>query len=205
MSLPHQVSSNSDVVPVQSSPLQPGSSSQRDSALMYRASQVEEQNAMNKSLSGGKKGNYKHKGGSDTMVVPTFNTPGPEVGPVGANQNSQQSNAVMSQSGANSSCDSCIGNNSNTPHCQGPACNPNAGQLGGGCSSCSVGNNGPIDSNTSWGCMSGGKRKYVKSRKMKKSKKMKKSRKMKKTKKMKKSRKMKKTKKMKKSRKAKRS
>jgi hypothetical protein len=132
MSLPHQQSSNSGgVMPVQTSPLHPGASSQRESSAMYRAEQQSAQTQAIKTLSGGKRKAYR--GGNGTVQVPSFSTPGPQVSPVGATQNSMQTNSTNLQSSANAACDKCIGDVSNTPTCQSPACNPLAGggQSGG--------------------------------------------------------------------------
>ena len=59
MSLPHQQSKSGGVIPVQKVPLQQGASSERESALIYRNNQIDKQNHMNKTLSGGKKNNKK--------------------------------------------------------------------------------------------------------------------------------------------------
>jgi len=206
MSLPHEQSANSGVTPVQSAPLQTGASSQRQSALMYRQDQVSKQTSMNNSLSGGKRKKRRYRGGSGTAVVPSFNPPGPSVSPVDATTNSQQTNANSLATQAQGACDKCIGDASNTPTCQSAACNPQAGgkrlQKGGSCGSCGIqmggsgcGNGGLIPNGQTWGCMSGGKRRYRKSRKVRKSKKSKKSRKGKKSKKVKKSKKAKKSRK----------
>tara|TARA_Y100000389_G_scaffold195391_1_gene226754 strand:- start:57 stop:686 length:630 start_codon:yes stop_codon:yes gene_type:complete len=206
MSLPHEQSANSGVTPVQSAPLQDGASSQRQSAVLYRQNQVAKQSSMNTSLSGGKKKKRRYRGGSGNAVVPSFNPPGPSVSPVDATSNSKQSNFTSLQAGADASCDKCIGDASNTPTCQSAACNPQAGgkrlQKGGSCGSCGIqmggsgcGNGGLIPNGQTWGCMSGGKRRYRKSRKVRKSKKSKKSRKGKKSKKVKKSKKAKKSRK----------
>jgi len=209
MSLPHQQSEESDVTPFQSSPLPEGATSQRDGAIVYRQNQVAKQNSMNNSLSGGKKKKRRYRGGSGTVIVPSFTSPGPSASPVDATSNSKQSNFTSLQAGADASCDKCIGDVSNTPTCQSPACNPQAGgkrlQKGGSCGSCGscgiqmggsgCGNGGLIPNGQTWGCMSGGKRRYRKSRKVRKSKKSKKSRKGKKSKKVKKSKKAKKSRK----------
>ena len=167
------------VVPVTKAPLQPGASSERQSALLYRQDEVAKQNNMNKSLSGGKRRksrkarksrksrkSRKHRGGKwfITAVVPSFSSPGPVVSPViMLLVNSMQTNTTLTQSGANGACDKCIGDASNTPICQGPACNPQHQKGGSGCSSCtSNGNNGLIPNGQTWGCMSGGKRRKSK-------------------------------------------
>ena len=169
MSLPHQQSADSGVTPVQSSPLHDGASSQRQSAVLYRQNQVAKQTSMNNSLSGGKRKKRRYRGGSGTVVVPSFNSPGPTVSPVDATTNSQQSNSTSLQVGADASCDKCIGDASNTPTCQSAACNSQAGgkrlQKGGSCGSCGIqmgGNGGLIPNGQTWGCMSGGKRRYRK-------------------------------------------
>ena len=206
MSLPHEQSANSGVTPVQSAPLQDGASSQRQSAVLYRQNQVAKQSSMNTSLSGGKKKKRRYRGGSGNAVVPSFNPPGPSVSPVDATTNSQQSNSTSLTVQAQNACDKCIGDASNTPTCQSATCNPQAGgkrlQKGGSCGSCGIqmggsgcGNGGLIPNGQTWGCMSGGKRRYRKSRKVRKSKKSKKSRKGKKSKKVKKSKKAKKSRK----------
>ena len=181
MSLPHEQAKSSGVMPVKSAPPVAGASNGKEGAAMYRQQQAQQQNDMNKTFSGGRRRrrrrrSYKFKGGSDTVVVPQFNSPGPQVSAGGqdATGASVSSNTTMTQSSANASCDKCIGDASNTPHCQGPECNPNS-QSGGSCKS-----SGLVPIGATWGCMSGGvrrSRKHVKSRKHAKSKKHAKSRK----------------------------
>jgi hypothetical protein len=175
MSLPHEQSAKSGVTPVQTAPLQPGASSQRDSSIMYRQDQVAKQQSMNKQYSGGKRGRSKkskkyrkskrHRGGSSTgIVVPSFSTPGPPVsaGNQSATGTSMSTNSTDLQGKADGSCDKCIGDASQTPHCQSGACNPQAGggQKGGSCSSC--GDNGLIPVGKTWGCLSGGGKRKTK-------------------------------------------
>ena len=175
MSLPHEQSAKSGVIPVQTAPFTTGASSQRDSSIMYRQDQVAKQQAMNKQYSGGKRGrprksrksrkSKRHRGGSSTgIVVPSFSTPGPPVaaGNQSATGTSMSTNSTNLQGTADSSCDKCIGDASQTPHCQSGACNPQAGggQRGGGCSSC--GDNGLIPVGKTWGCLSGGGKRKTK-------------------------------------------
>jgi hypothetical protein len=145
-------SANTGVVPVESAPLYPGASSPAQSAVMYRQEQTAKQSAMNKS--GGKK-RRNYRGGAQT--VPTFNTPGPQVssGSQNPNASSMSVNSSLTQGSANSVCDKCIGEASNSAVCQGPQCNPQAGgrQKGGNC-----GANGLIVNGQPWGCLSGGKK-----------------------------------------------
>lgn len=169
MSLPHEQSAKSGVTPVQTAPMQPGASSQRDSSIMYRQDQVAKQQSMNKQYSGGKRGrprkSKRHRGGSsNSIVVPSFSTPGPPVS--GGNQSStgtsMSTTSAALQGSADGSCDKCIGDASQTPHCQSGACNPQAGgQNGGGCNSCS-GDNGLIPIGKTWGCLSGGGKRKTK-------------------------------------------
>ena len=116
-------------------PYQSGASSPGQSAILYRQQQIAKQSAMNKS--GGKRRRKNHRGGA--QIVPSFNTPGPPVSPGGqsATGASMSANAALTQVFASSVCDKCIGEASNTPLCQGPQCNPQAGgrvkQRGGDC------------------------------------------------------------------------
>lgn len=125
--------SNIGVIPVESVPYHPGASSPQQSAILYRQSQVEQQNKMNKV--GGQQKKRKHRGGAN--IVPTFSTPGPPVGSGGqtATGSSVEANTALTQGGANAVCDKCYGDNSASAICQGPQCNPTAsaslGQKGG--------------------------------------------------------------------------
>jgi len=194
---PSNSSSNTGVIPVESVPYQPGASSPQQSAILYRQSQVEQQNKMNKV--GGKQNKRKYRGGGN--IVPSFSTPGPPVGSGGqtATGSSVQANTSLTQGNANAVCDKCYGDNSSSAICQGPQCNPTttgtSGQKGG--SSCGE-NMGLIPNGQTWGCLSGGKRQSKKSRKSIKSKKSMRSKKSNKSKKSKKSRKSRKSKKSKK-------
>lgn len=187
-------SSNIGVIPVESVPYHPGASSPQQSAILYRQSQVEQQNKMNKV--GGKQNKRKHRGGAN--IVPSFSTPGPPVGSAGqsATGSSVEANTSLTQGSANAFCDKCYGDNSSSAICQGPQCNPTVsaslGQKGG--TNCG-GNMGLIPNGQTWGCLSGGKRKSKKSKKSKTAKKSKKSKKSKTSKKSKKSKRSKKSKK----------
>ena len=189
----------SSVMPFESAPFPPGASSPQQAALIAGQESATRQNNMNKT--GGKRGrNKKYRGGAQT--VPTFSSTGPGSGTGGqsANGASASANMSLSQSSANSACDTCYGANSNSAICQGPQCNPGAMTGGGSCS----GAGGLIPNGQPWGCLSGGKRKSKKSRKSKNTKKSKKSnkgKKSKKSKKMKKSSRSKKTRRTKKNRK----
>ena len=107
MSLPHEQSADSGVTPVQSAPLPEGATSQRDGAIVYRQNQDAKQSNMNSSLSGGRKNKRRYRGGSGTVVVPSFTPPGPTVSPVDATTNSQQSNSTSLSAQAQSACDKC--------------------------------------------------------------------------------------------------
>ena len=199
MSLPHEQSDESLVTPVQQAGFESGATDPRSNAITYRSNSVASQQLINST--GGSK---KYRGGSGTLVVPQFNTPGPTVsaGSQTATSNSQSVNITSTQSDAYGNCDSCIGANSATDHCQSAACNPAAVQSGGtSCNSCGNDWAGnaivPLNKMAS-SCLSGGKKKSKNSRN---SRKHKRTKKHKKTKKPKKSRKSKKNKKTKKSRK----
>lgn len=168
MSLPHQQSETSGVTPFKQAGYQDGASSPRSNAMAYRSNQTSQQQSIN-STGGSKKRRrkHKHKGGTGQVVVPSFPSSGPPVSAGGqdVNSNSQGTNATHLQTKANGSCDSCIGNASNTAHCQSAACNPQAG--GGTCNG-----SGLVGPNQTWACMSGGKsrrkkRKQTKKRKTK--------------------------------------
>ena len=196
MSLPHQQSSSSGVVAQENVGYQDGATSPRNNAMVYRQNQITQQQNINGNTRTTGGGRRKYRGGSSSVVVPSFPSSGPPVSSSGqdANSSSQSTNTTNTQSQANASCDSCIGDASNTTHCQSAACNPNAQTGGGGCNG-----SGLVGLNQTWGCMSGGKRKYKKSRKdttisggrKRKSRKVRKSRKGKKSKKNKRSRKTK--------------
>ena len=160
MVLPHEQSATSGVTPVESAPLTPGASSQKQSAMMYREQANQSQNSMNKT--GGKKRRYKGKGGSST-VVPSFPQSGPPTGSSSqsATGNSVSSNLTGTQSNADKACDKCFGDNVQ-PICNTPQCNPQAGG-GGGCG-CNSGTNGLVSIGQTWGCMSGGKRRRTQNR-----------------------------------------
>ena len=149
------LTNNTSVIPVETVPYQSGASSPGQSAILYRQQQIAKQSAMNKS--GGKRRRRKYHGGA--LIVPSFNTPGPPVSSGGqsATGASMSANTALSQGSANSVCDKCIGEASNTPLCQGPQCNPQAGgtgkQRGGDC-----GSGGLILNGQPWGCLSGGKK-----------------------------------------------
>jgi len=161
MSLPHEQSGSSGVTPFQQSGYQDGASSPRQNAMMYRNSQVAQQQSINKTGGGYKR--QRGGNGNGQLVVPSFSSSGPPVSAPGqdANSNSAGLNASRSQSGAYGSCDSCIGDASKTAHCQSAACNPQAGGGGGTCNGI-----GLVGLNQTWGCMSGGKKRI--SRKNKK-------------------------------------
>ena len=199
MSLPHEQSDESLVTPVQQAGFESGATDPRSNAMTYRSNSVASQQLINSTG-----GSRKYKGGSGTLVVPQFNTPGPTVsaGSQTATSNSQSVNTTSTQSDAYGNCDSCIGANSATDHCQSAACNPAAVQSGGNSCGSDWASNGLVPLNKmASSCLSGGKRKYKKSKNSTKSRKPKKTKKYKKTKKPKKSRKSKKNKKTKKSRK----
>ena len=168
---PNPNESNSGVIPLENAPLYPGASSPRESALMYREHQINEQNNLNKM--GGKrtqkrktKSRKTHKGGA--ITVPSFTTVGPQVSAGNQNPNgaSQFANTNLLQSNENGVCDKCFDPTS-SPICDTPQCNA---QVGGGC-----GNSGLISDGQTWGCMSGGaSRRINKSKKSMKSKKSKK-------------------------------
>jgi hypothetical protein len=195
-------SADHGVEPVQTAPLYPGTSSQRDSSAAYAAHNASKQNNMNNTLSGGKRrlskrrhgsrGKIVYKGGN--VVVPSFSTTGPAVssGSQSATGSSVAANTASTQGNANAVCDKCIGPEASASAiCQGPQCNPqHGGKMKGG--SCSEAPSGLIPNGQTWGCLSGGAKKSKKSRKSKKSKKSKKSRKSKKSKKSRKSKKSKK-------------
>ena len=159
MSLPHEQSESSGVTPFQQVGYQDGASSPRSNAMAYRSSQTQQQQDIN-TKGGSKKGRKRQRAGAGTVVVPSFASSGPPVSAPGqdVNSNSQNTNSTSLQTQANGSCDSCIGSASNTPHCQSAACNPQTG--GGSCNG-----SGLVGPNDTWNCMSGGKRKYKKSRK----------------------------------------
>ena len=71
MSSPHET--DTKVSALETQPMYPGASSQRESAAMYANARSSQQNDLNKSHGGYKK-KRKHKGGSSsgTMVVPSF-------------------------------------------------------------------------------------------------------------------------------------
>jgi len=178
--LPHEQSLESGVTPYSQVGYQDGATSPRSNAMTYRNNQIAQQQSINKS--GGSKRKKRQKGGEGSVVVPSFPSSGPPVSGPGqdANSNSVGANTTSTQSSANASCDSCIGDASKTAHCQSSACNPQRG--GGSCNG-----SGLIGPNQTWGCMSGGKsrrkrrtkrkqtkRKQTKKRKNKKSKKTKK-------------------------------
>ena len=203
MSLPHEQSGSYGVKPVETAPYYNGASSPRESAIIYRNEQSQNQSSMNKTYGGKKYRRRKYKGGSDNndgLVIPSFTTSGPQVsaGSQTATGSSIAANTTATQGLSYSVCDSCIGEASNSELCQGPQCNPNA-QTGGSCSSCN--NSGLIPIGKTWGCMSGGKRKTKKSKKTMKAKKTKKSKKTMKSKKSKKAMKSKKIRKTMKKRK----
>jgi len=182
MSLPHEQSESSGVTPFQQVGYQDGATSPRSNAMAYRSSQTKQQQDIN--TKGGSKKRRKYKGGTGSVVVPSFASSGPPVSAPGqdVNSNSQNTNSTNLQTQANGSCDSCIGDASKTAHCQSAACNPQTG--GGSCNG-----SGLVGPNDTWNCMSGGKsrrkkrkqtkrkqtkRKQTKRRKNKKSKKTKK-------------------------------
>ena len=179
MSLPHEQSESSGVTPFQQVGYQDGASSPRSNAMAYRSSQTQQQQDIN--TIGGSKKRRKYKGGTGSVVVPSFPSSGPPVSAPGqdVNSNSQNTNSTNLQTQANGSCDSCIGSASNTDHCQSTACNPNPQTGGGSCNG-----SGLVGPNDTWNCMSGGKsrrkkrkqtkRKQTKRRKNKKSKRTKK-------------------------------
>ena len=183
MSLPHEQSESSGVTPFQQVGYQDGASSPRSNAMAYRSSQTQQQDI---NTIGGSKKRRKYKGGTGSVVVPSFPSSGPPVSAPGqdVNSNSQNTNSTNLQTQANGSCDSCIGSASNTDHCQSTACNPNPQTGGGSCNG-----SGLVGPNDTWNCMSGGKsrrkkrkqtkrkqtkRKQTKRRKNKKSKRTKK-------------------------------
>ena len=179
--LPHQQSETSGVTPFQQSGYQDGATSPRSNAMTYRNNQIAQQQDINgnsKTTGGGRR---KHRGGSNTVVVPSFPSSGPSVSGPGqdANSNSVGANSTSTQSSANGSCDSCIGDASKTAHCQSSACNPQRG--GGSCNG-----SGLIGPNQTWGCMSGGKSRRKRRTKRKRTKRKQTKRKNKKSKKTKK-------------------
>lgn len=162
MSLPHQQSENTGVTPFQQVGYEDGASSPRSNAIQYRSSQIKQQQSINKT-GGSKRKKKRQRGGQAGIVVPSFPSNGPAVsgGSQDVNSNSQNTNSTHLQTKANSSCDSCIGDASNTAHCQSPACNPQTG--GGNCNG-----TGLVGTNQTWGCMSGGKSKRKKRKQTKK-------------------------------------
>lgn len=190
MSLPHEQTSQTGVKPFQQVGYQNGASSPRQNAIAYRQSQVTEQQKINGNTTGGSKNKKrKYNGGSNNIVVPSFPNSGPPISAPGqdANSNSVGANTTSTQSAANASCDSCIGDASKTAHCQSAACNPQSG--GGSCNGM-----GLIGLNQTWGCMSGGKLKIIKRKKTRHTKKKQRKTKTKTKRKNKKSKKLKKRK-----------
>ena len=117
-SLPHENTSteSTSVKPVETQPLYPGASSQRESSLMYTQANANNQNNLNKSHGGYKK-KKKHRGGSSgTMVVPSFDPPGQPVS--GTNQQptaqSVAGNTTSTQGAANAKYDVCATDPSNS-------------------------------------------------------------------------------------------
>lgn len=161
MSLPHQQSSSSGVVAQENVGYQDGATSPRNNAMVYRQNQITQQQNINGNSRTTGGGRRKYRGGSSSVVVPSFPSSGPPVSSSGqdANSSSQSTNTTNTQSQANASCDSCIGDASNTTHCQSAACNPNAQTGGGGCNG-----SGLVGLNQTWGCMSGGKRRRTQNR-----------------------------------------
>jgi hypothetical protein len=147
----------SSVMPFESAPFPPGASSPQQAALIAGQESATRQNNMNKT--GGKRG-YKKKYRGGAQTVPSFSSTGPGSGTGGqsANGASASANTSLTQSSANSVCDTCYGANSSSEVCQGPQCNPSA-MKGGSC------NGGLIPNGQSWGCLSGGKKKSKKTKK----------------------------------------
>ncbi len=155
---PHEVenSTNEHQAAVKSfdtQPYHPGASNARQNAIISANKNDEHQHKLNQQAGKGGKHNYYHLAGGDSnqrLFVPKF--PEPRTGGMapsqGANASSASVNSTGVQGNAYAKCDSCAVN-PNTPICQGPSCNSQAG----GSSGCST-----ISSNQTWSCMSGGKK-----------------------------------------------
>ena len=109
---PHETA-NTGVTAVETQPMYPGASSQRESALMYAADKNQQQNQLNKSHGGYKK---KYGGSSGKIVVPSFDPPGQPVS--GPNQQptaqSVAGNTTATQGNANAKYDVCATDPSNS-------------------------------------------------------------------------------------------
>lgn len=154
MSLPHENSQNYGVKPVITHPYQDGATSARTNAIQYRNNQISQQQRINGTHSSGGKKIKKGKQRGGVLVVPQFPQNGPPVSGTDSNSTSISTNTTGTQQIANGTCDSCIGDKSNTTLCQSAACNPSASQSGG--SKCT--GSGLIPIGKTWGCMSGGKK-----------------------------------------------
>ncbi len=87
--------------------LTPGSSSHRESALLFQKNMNNEQSNLNKI--GGRRKSRKRKGGA--LVVPQFPPSGPQVGPVNANSMSVVGNTTLVTS-INDAGNDCYATNS---------------------------------------------------------------------------------------------
>lgn len=105
--------STTSAVPVQSYPLQPGATSQRDSAMISGQNMNSKQQSLVDTHGGAtrKKRRKRYYGGScsvpsDPVTVPTFSNSGSTTSPVNSNSNSALSNSTSMQSSANA-CNDC--------------------------------------------------------------------------------------------------
>jgi len=109
---PHETA-DTGVTAVETQPMYPGASSQRESALMYAANKNQQQTELNRSHGGYKK---KYGGSSGTIVVPSFDPPGQPVS--GSNQQptaqSVAGNTTSTQGSANAKYDVCATDPSNS-------------------------------------------------------------------------------------------
>lgn len=97
-------------VPVQSYPLQPGASSQRESAMLSGQNRNAKQQSLLNSHGGGRRRKLYYGGScavpSEPVTVPTFSNSGSKASPVNANSSSALSNSTAMQSSANA-CNDC--------------------------------------------------------------------------------------------------
>lgn len=100
-------------IPVQSYPLQPGASSQRESAMISGQNMNAKQQSLIDTHGGSRRKTRRkrYRGGSCSVpsapvTVPTFSNSGSTASPVNANSNSALSNSTNMQSAANA-CNDC--------------------------------------------------------------------------------------------------
>jgi len=104
-------SSTTMPIAVQSYPLEPGTSSQRESAMKASTNMNSRQQLLNNKYGGGRKTTIYRGGGSCSVpkgpvVVPTFSNSGSSVSPVNANSTAAMSNRINMQASANA-CNDC--------------------------------------------------------------------------------------------------